>query len=153
MADVGPHKRSHKRPDTRPDTPRNALRRLGSVMLLLLTLAAFWLWTPDQDPTVLTDPLLDRYHDLLRAPGARSAMLARMRQTVLVDPLPLLHPISAPTLLLWGKQDGMIALANSANYLSALPSSRLVKLPGIGHLPQEEDPQRSLGPVRAFLAS
>ena len=103
------------------------------------------------DPSALSDTLLERYHDLLRAPGAREAMLQRMRQTVLQDPLPLLKQIQAPTLLLWGEQDAMIPVANAADYLNALPKATLVRLPALGHVPQEEDPVRSLAPLRAFL--
>ena len=105
------------------------------------------------NPAVLTAEMLDRYHDLLRAPGARAAMLARMRQTVLVDPIPLLRTIEAPTLLLWGEADAMIPIANAEDYRKAIPRVTLERLPGIGHLPQEEDPQRSVLPVRAFLAA
>ena len=103
-------------------------------------------------PEVLTDPLLDRYHDLLRAPGARAAMLQRMRQTVLVDPVPLLRTIQAPTLLLWGEQDAMIPVANASDYLQALPNATLKRLPGLGHLPHEEDPAGTLPLLRDFLA-
>lgn len=103
------------------------------------------------DPSALSEALLERYHDLLLAPGARQAMLQRMRQTVLQDPLPLLRLIQAPTLLLWGEQDAMIPVANAADYLKALPRATLVRLPTLGHVPQEEDPVRSLAPLRAFL--
>ena len=102
------------------------------------------------DPAVLTDALVTRYHDLMLAPGARDAMLARMGQTVLVDPLPLLRRIEAPTLLLWGERDAMIPFANSADYMRAIAGSRLVSLPGVGHLPQEEAPG-SVEVVREFL--
>jgi pimeloyl-ACP methyl ester carboxylesterase len=104
------------------------------------------------NPSFVTDPLVTRYRDMLLAPGVRKAMLARMEQSVLEPPEPILRTISAPTLLLWGEQDGMIPFGNSADYLRALPHATLVPLPGLGHLPQEEDPQRSLVPVRAFLA-
>jgi pimeloyl-ACP methyl ester carboxylesterase len=103
------------------------------------------------DATLLTDDLTTRYHDLMLGPGARAAMLARMRQTVLVDPLPLLRTIHAPTLLVWGERDAMIPFANSADYLKAIPNVSLAAIPGEGHLPHEEAPERSLIPVRAFL--
>jgi pimeloyl-ACP methyl ester carboxylesterase len=103
------------------------------------------------DPTVLTDEVVQRYHDLMRAPGGRDALLARMAQTVLVDPVPTLRRIQVPTLLLWGEQDAMIPFANSADYLKAIPTATLVPLPGVGHVPQEEAPERSLVPVREFL--
>ncbi len=56
------------------------------------------------DPKTLTDPLLDQYHDLLRAPAARETMLQRMRQRALTDPVPQLQTIQAPNLLLWGSR-------------------------------------------------
>jgi len=102
-------------------------------------------------PTAMTDALLQRYFDLLRAPGARQAMLQRMEQTVLVDPVPLLRAIQIPTLLGWGEQDAMIPPANAQDYLKALPNARLVTWPGIGHLPQEEAAERTLPAVRDFL--
>ena len=103
------------------------------------------------DPTALTDAMALRYHDLMRAPGSRDALLARMAQTVLRDPVPVLQRIRAPTLLLWGEQDAMIPLANSADYLKAIPQATRVSLAGVGHLPHEEAPERSLLPVLAFL--
>ncbi|CAN5338092.1 alpha/beta fold hydrolase [soil metagenome] len=103
------------------------------------------------NPDALSERLTERYHDLLRAPGARSALLARMQQTVLTDPRPALRRISAPTLLIWGEQDAMIPFGNSADYLAVLPHARLVALRGIGHLPQEEQPARGLAALQAFL--
>ena len=103
------------------------------------------------DLSALTDALATRYHDLMRGPGAREAMIARMQHTVLVDPVPLLRSIRAPTLLLWGRQDGMIPFTNAADYARAIPDNRLVALDGVGHLPHEEAPERSLVPVREFL--
>ena len=103
------------------------------------------------NPDVMTDALAQRYHDLLRAPGARDAMLERMRQIALVDPVPWLRRITAPTLLLWGEQDAMIPVRNATDYQQAIAGSTLVTLPGIGHLPHEEDPAGALVPLRRFL--
>ncbi len=103
------------------------------------------------DPSRLSGQVLDRYYDLLRAPGVRAAMLERMHQSVLVDPTPLLACIQAPTLLLWGAKDRMIPMQNAADYLHAIPGSRLVPFPDLGHVPQEEAPTTSVAPVLAFL--
>jgi len=99
---------------------------------------------------LLTDALFTRYRDMMLAPGVRDAIVRRMGQQVLVDPVPLLERIEAPTLLMWGEQDGMIPFANSADYLRALPHGTLAALPGIGHLPQEEAPA-TVGILREFL--
>lgn len=104
------------------------------------------------NPKALTDDVLTRYYDLMLAPGARSAMINRLQQTVLIDPVPLLRRIRAPTLILWGEEDHMIPVSNSSDYLAAIPGSKLVRLPEVGHVPQEEAPRTSLLPVREFLA-
>lgn len=105
------------------------------------------------DPAALTDVAVERYHDLMLAPGAREAMLSRMEQTVLTDPVPLLERITAPTLLVWGEKDAMIPFANAADYQRHIRDVRLSAFPSLGHLPHEEDPEASLPAVRAFLES
>jgi pimeloyl-ACP methyl ester carboxylesterase len=48
------------------------------------------------EPVKLTDDIVTRHHDLLLGSGNRDAMIARMEQTELVDPQPLLRGIMAP---------------------------------------------------------
>jgi len=105
------------------------------------------------DPKTLTDEMTTRYHDLMLGPGSRDALIARMEQTTLVDPVPWLRRIQAPTLLLWGEQDAMIPFGNSADYMKAIANVTLVALPGVGHVPQEEAAERGLAAVKAFLDS
>jgi pimeloyl-ACP methyl ester carboxylesterase len=103
------------------------------------------------DPKAMTDERATRYYDLMRAPGVRDAMIARMQQSIRFDPVPQLRTIRAPTLVLWGEQDRMIPLTNARDFVDAIPGSTLATLVGVGHLPQEEAPARSLAIVRDFL--
>lgn len=103
------------------------------------------------NPAAMTDALVQRYYDMMLAPGVRGAILDRLGQTVLQDPVPLLRRISVPVLLLWGEQDAMIPFANSADYQRTLPTNSLVSLPGVGHLVQEEAAARSVAALRSFL--
>jgi pimeloyl-ACP methyl ester carboxylesterase len=103
------------------------------------------------DQAMLTDSLVGRYADMMRAPGVRGAIIARMQQYLPENPEPQLKHITAPTLLIWGERDGMIPFTNAQDYLRAIPGSRLVAFPDLGHIPQEEAPDRSLAPVRQFL--
>jgi pimeloyl-ACP methyl ester carboxylesterase len=103
------------------------------------------------DPRALSDATYRRYRDLMLAPGVRRAILDRMADTVLEDPVPLLRRIQAPTLLLWGEQDAMIPFGNAADYRRDIPNATLVPLPGLGHVPFEEAPAASLPPVLRFL--
>ena len=103
------------------------------------------------DPATLTPELVTRYHDLMLAPGARDALIARLEQTTLTDPVPLLQRIRAPILLLWGEQDQLIPFTNAQDYGRAVPAIKLVPFARVGHLPQEEIPAQSVEAVRAFL--
>ena len=132
----------------KPDVPAtlHLMRFTLPKWLLRMNLAPAYV-----DAAAMTDERATRYHDLMLAPGARQAMIARLQQSVLVDPVPLLKRISAPTLLIWGQQDALIPFSNAADYTQALARSQLVALDGVGHLPQEEAPERALAPLRDFL--
>ncbi|WP_240046501.1 alpha/beta fold hydrolase [Paracraurococcus ruber] len=102
-------------------------------------------------PGVLTEAVLDRTRDMLLAPGVRGAILARLPQTVLQPPEPILATIRMPVLLLWGEQDRAIPATHAADYLRALQDARAVVLPGVGHVPMEEAPAVSAAALRRFL--
>jgi len=104
------------------------------------------------DPDRLKEETVQRYYDLLRAPGARLALIHRMEQTVLTDPRPLLDDIEQPVLLLWGEEDRLIPVSNAQDYLDHLPNAERVTLDGVGHLPQLEAPDETVEAVRAFLS-
>ena len=103
------------------------------------------------NPKTLNDALVNRYYDLMLAPGVRGAILARMQQTVLQDPVPSLASIQVPTLLIWGEKDAFIPISNSNDYLKVMPNAKRVSLPNIGHLPQEEQPSIGLAALKEFL--
>ena len=103
------------------------------------------------DPSTMTPDMVKRYHDLLIGPGTRQAVIDRMAQTVLIDPVPILKTINVPVLLLWGEKDNLIPASHALDYSNVLSDSRTVVLPELGHVPQEENPAQSLDPVRAFL--
>jgi pimeloyl-ACP methyl ester carboxylesterase len=103
------------------------------------------------DPNPLNDALVNRYYDLMLAPGVRGAILGRMQQTVLQDPVPSLSSIQVPTLLIWGEKDAFIPIRNSNDYLKVMPNAKRVSLPNIGHLPQEEQPSIGLAALKDFL--
>lgn len=135
--------------DRAPDTPlmMQALPYVAPRSMLKANLAAAY-----ARPETLSETALTRYRDMMLAPGVRAAILARMGQTILRDPAPTLARIEAPTLLVWGEEDGMIPISNSADYLRHLPNATLLRLPNLGHLPFEEDPAASLPAVQRFLS-
>jgi pimeloyl-ACP methyl ester carboxylesterase len=99
----------------------------------------------------LNDAFVSRYYDMLRAPGVRGAILARSNQTIYTDPVPRLQKIKAPTLLIWGEQDQMIPSSNAQSYAGVLLNSTTFLVPKLGHLLQEEQPEKGLTAVMQFL--
>ena len=88
----------------------------------------------------------------VRDTGSRIVLALVLLHRRRVEPSPLLREIRAPTLLVWGERGAMIPITNAANYVGNLRQSTLVVLRGLGHVPQEEAPTRSLRPVKSFLA-
>ena len=133
------------------ETPKVGIAAEGMRFVLPRSLVRMSLAPAYADAAALTDERLDRYYDLLRAPGARGAMIARMKQGIRFDPVERLRTIHAPTLLLWGEQDRVIPFSNAADYVRAMPDVTLEPLSGVGHLPQEEAPERALDAVLGFI--
>jgi pimeloyl-ACP methyl ester carboxylesterase len=69
------------------------------------------------------------------------------------DPrLPLrLGQITAPTLVVWGADDGIVPLAHGEAYTAGIPGARLDVMSGTGHLPVLEQPASTADRVIAFL--
>ena len=104
------------------------------------------------DESQLTPQNLRRYHDMMRAPGVRGAVIERMRQSRNIDPVPLLQTLKMPVLLVWGEKDAFIPISNAQDYLKAIPQATLVSVPFAGHVVHEEAPMASVQAVKAFLA-
>ena len=103
------------------------------------------------DPGRITPALVDRYWRLLRMEGSRKALMKRFAVFASEPPLPV-ERIDRPALVLWGREDRLIPLSVGKALARRLPQAQLVVFDGLGHVPQEEDPARSLVPVKAFLA-
>jgi pimeloyl-ACP methyl ester carboxylesterase len=106
------------------------------------------------DGGVVDREMVDTYREPLLPRDRRRAILAAARQLRLEDAEPLarrLPEIDIRTLLVWGEEDRIVPPENGRRLARALPRARLVTLPGIGHLPPEEAPDRSLEPVLEFL--
>jgi pimeloyl-ACP methyl ester carboxylesterase len=59
--------------------------------------------------------------------------------------------ISAPTLVLWGEQDGWLPLEVGERLANAIPNARLVPIPGAGHFLPEDQPRRVVEAVVPFF--
>jgi pimeloyl-ACP methyl ester carboxylesterase len=103
------------------------------------------------DPSKVTGALVDRYFELALREGNRHALSERLRE-IATDLAPeRIRSLHVPTLILWGGRDRLIPPANGRAFEHDIAGSRLVVFPALGHVPQEEDPQQSVAPVRSFL--
>jgi pimeloyl-ACP methyl ester carboxylesterase len=63
-----------------------------------------------------------------------------------------IHRVSAPTLLVWGRQDRLVDPVYAEEFSARLRDSRVELVDGAGHLPQMESPEAVCGLVTTFLA-
>lgn len=105
------------------------------------------------DPSKVTPELVDRYFELTLRAGNRAALAERFRQGLHGEDAPLIHAIRQPTLVLWGEKDALIPPRWGEQFAKDVAGSRLVMFPGLGHVPQEEDPAGTVAAVEAFLAT
>lgn len=101
---------------------------------------------------LVTAELIDRYYDLALREGNRKAFIDRMSGgKEWSDNYEEIGSIKAPTLILWGREDKLIPVAAAEQFHADLPNDTLVILDGIGHVPMEEDAERTVAVVRDFL--
>lgn len=65
----------------------------------------------------------------------------------------LLESIEAPSCFVWGTEEPFGSQAVAERLVAAIPGARLELLPGGGHLPWLDDPERSGAIVEGFLAA
>ncbi len=59
--------------------------------------------------------------------------------------------ISVPVLIIWGREDEVVPLEVGRNFKRDIPDSELVILPKCGHIPQEEEPQKTTQRITTFM--
>jgi pimeloyl-ACP methyl ester carboxylesterase len=64
-----------------------------------------------------------------------------------------IHRITAPTLVIWGQQDGIISPIYAEEFGSRIANAQVEVLDGAAHVPQLEQPERVIELVRGFLGT
>lgn len=103
------------------------------------------------DQSKVTPELVDRYYDLTLRAGNRHAVLQRFKQASSGSDSKLIKSIVQPTLILWGQDDHLIPVAYAHQFHKDISNSQLVIFKNLGHVPQEEDTQKSIAAVKVFL--
>ncbi len=108
------------------------------------------------DPKRVADGVLEGYIAGLHVPGTIDHVLQIIRSWS-TDMGLLRSSLSKlagkPTLLIWGDCDRAVGLSSGRELQRVLPLSSLIVIPGVGHIPFEEEPDICNKAVRDWLAS
>jgi pimeloyl-ACP methyl ester carboxylesterase len=104
------------------------------------------------DPTLVTPELVDRYFELTTRAGNRQALAQRLSQMHPGQFAKRIPELKLPTLILWGGLDRLIPLEMGDRFHKDIVGSQLVHFNQLGHVPQEEDPMKTVTVFKEFLA-
>lgn len=98
------------------------------------------------DPATATPERVARYAEPLHARGTTDAIARWLPELLAPAPAPAGEPqayaaIRAPVLVVWGAEDHITPVSQGEELVELLSNGELAVLPGVGHLPQIEDPQ------------
>ncbi|MRD46625.1 alpha/beta fold hydrolase [Caenimonas koreensis DSM 17982] len=104
------------------------------------------------DPSKVTPQLVDVYYDMALREGNRRALSLRLAQGYTADTRRLAQ-LRMPTLILWGGKDKLIPREAAQWFARDIAGSKLVMFDELGHVPHEEDAQRTVQEVVKFLSA
>lgn len=104
------------------------------------------------DPSKVKPELIDRYYDLTLRAGNHQALAYRMNERMSGDEVHI-KDLKVPTLILWGAKDNLIPLDNARRFAADIQGSTLVVFDELGHVPHEEDAQKTVATFKAFLVA
>jgi 4,5:9,10-diseco-3-hydroxy-5,9,17-trioxoandrosta-1(10),2-diene-4-oate hydrolase len=114
-----------------------------------------------RDPSLVTDEIVDEAWKLSALPGAQKTFLATLRDNANLRGVKAetvrtivegLDTITAPTLIVWGRDDRLLPVAHAFVAERGIPNSRLTVIQACGHSPQLERPSEFNALVTEFLA-
>jgi pimeloyl-ACP methyl ester carboxylesterase len=104
------------------------------------------------DPARVRPEVVDRHYDLALRAGNRKALMQRFAQAPAGIDEARISELKVPTLILWGGRDRLIPAEYGGVFAKDITGSRLVIFDDLGHVPQEEDPARTVAAAESFLA-
>jgi pimeloyl-ACP methyl ester carboxylesterase len=103
------------------------------------------------DPGKVTAELVDRYFDLALREGNRRALAMRFQQAPAGLHAERIAALKLPTLILWGRRDRLIPVADAENFHRDIAGSRVSVFDELGHVPPEEGPAAPVAAAKQFL--
>lgn len=103
------------------------------------------------NPEMVSEALVEDVERAFDRPGTRAAALETVRGMRFDEMEPRYKSITAPTLLLWGREDLVTPVAIGEKLVRQLPNARLNVYPRCGHFPMLEAISESTRDLGAFL--
>jgi pimeloyl-ACP methyl ester carboxylesterase len=105
------------------------------------------------DDDLVTAERIDEYAAPMLRPGVARAAAELLRAPAFPDFAGLAARVRAPTLVVWGRDDTLIPVAQAARFTGAIPGATAIVIEGCGHVPQEEQPADVAAVVDRFLGA
>jgi pimeloyl-ACP methyl ester carboxylesterase len=126
-----------------------------------------WMIMPEaaRPKALFADPAGETARAFFEVPDDKDARVAKLVGLVWAQactgkyiwPLPdkglkhRIHRIAAPTLIIWGKADGIISPVYAQEFATRIRGSRVELVDGAGHMPQLEQGERVFALARSFI--
>ena len=104
-------------------------------------------------PERVTDDLIDCYMAMAARAGNRRALAQIIANRSWSADAASIATLRLPTLVLWGGRDRLIPPHQAQRFGHDIAGSQVVVFDDLGHVPHEEDPQRTVAEVQRFLAT
>jgi pimeloyl-ACP methyl ester carboxylesterase len=122
-----------------------ALKHISPISLIRKSLEdAFY------NKALVTEQMVQQYHDMLLREGNRAAVLELFQHPMKPDATKI-KTITQPTLIIWGKEDQLISYKNAALFKQDIRESRILVLDKVGHIPMEEAPNQVAAAIIEFI--
>ena len=122
-----------------------ALKHISPISLIRKSLEdAFY------DKSLVTEKMVQQYHDMLLREGNRAAVLELFQHPMKADATKI-KTITQPTLIIWGKEDQLISYKNAALFKQDIRNSQILVLDKVGHIPMEEAPNQVATAILKFI--
>jgi pimeloyl-ACP methyl ester carboxylesterase len=110
------------------------------------------------DSNLVTDEVVEEFYQMATLPGAAATTLNVGRSNLNIwgqfhQPITeRLTAITAPTLIIWGRQDSMVPVTHAQNAAKMIPNAQLAIIEECGHWSPIEHPQKFNHLVSEFLS-
>lgn len=95
------------------------------------------------NPLKVTQELVDRHHDLMLFPGNRLALRSKLKTRYSTWNSSKANKMTLPVLFIWGEKDPWFSVETGQSWANSMPNAHFQSMPNSGHVPMEEEPQKS----------